>query len=541
MVICPNCKKRVRKADKFCRYCGNETIIKPEVESEKKITSKKPALTLSKTKYIAIGAVVVIAFILGVIFFIQKPTQSPIVQTVSKPIQGQLALAFENGEVVNPDRVLLDGNNAQISEGKIDISELTKGSHTITISISGLEYAEDFYYEGEGVAITIKKPIETFVAVFSQELNQPISNVVIYSDGENKCTTGSDGTCSFFAKSDKHTIRLQGEGIFYEEIKTIASNSNSFTFKVSRTLFADIKVKDELTNNPIENVEIYLDGTYKGKTNSLGAFKITDIKEGSHSLEINYKTVSKSQNIQVSFTQTNFEVKIKAPRTVELMIKDKETGKAVKDVRTYLNGIEKGITTQEGTLKLVDILPDNYRVTVDISGYGTLDAGYMDITTQQQITTSVDMPNPILLPTATMVWNAWSTAVKCSIKALNTGNIATKGPVALCLVYEIVNNTPILKGSDSILFANIASNSESPYKETKEISVPWNPLTKEDIVIIFFDTYDYLPSQQETLTLQTSSSFASQVLQDVYNYCSASPEKCAEIAGTFVGSILKSH
>jgi uncharacterized membrane protein YvbJ len=122
MVICPNCKKRVRKADKFCRYCGNETIIKPEVESEKKITSKKPALTLSKTKYIAIGAVVVIAFILGVIFFIQKPTQSPIVQTVSKPIQGQLALAFENGEVVNPDRVLLDGNNAQISEGKIDIS-----------------------------------------------------------------------------------------------------------------------------------------------------------------------------------------------------------------------------------------------------------------------------------------------------------------------------------------------------------------------------------------------------------------------------------
>ena len=498
----------------------------------------KPSFLESNKKFLS---VIIIAIVAGMVFygaitgfFISPQSSVPEPQTIPQPTAGKLTLAFDDGSLVTTQSALLDEDSVIISGGKIDISDLTQGSHRLIIIVNNIEYEEDFYYEGEGITITIAKPIETHVAVFSKELNQPISNVNVYLEGENKCTTGFDGTCSFFAKPDRYTIRLQGEGIFHEEIKPINRDSYSFTFKVEKELTAEITVLDELTNEPLVDVSVYCDGFFKGKTSTSGSLTIKDIKEGSHSIRVEYKSVSKDSFFDMTSSQRTFTIKIKAPRTVTLNVRDSETNKPVDNEKIYLNGMEMGYTAQDGSIKIVDILPGSYLVTV-----GTINVGSKNILTQNQISIPVNMPNPILTPTGTMVWNMLHTKVKCKIKAINTGTDTTKGPVGLCFVYEIINNTPVLKGSDSILFGNIAPNSETPYKESIEIGVPWNPLTDEDIVIIFFDTHEYLPSQEQSLTLQTTQSFASQVMQDVYSYCSSNPERCAEIAGTFVGGILQ--
>ena len=51
----------------------------------------------------------------------------------------------------------------------------------------------------------VEKQIEVKVAVFSERDNSPIAKATIYVDGENKCITESDGTCSFFAEPNNCT------------------------------------------------------------------------------------------------------------------------------------------------------------------------------------------------------------------------------------------------------------------------------------------------------------------------------------------------
>lgn len=483
---------------------------------------------------IVIGVFVVVVIIIGLGNFVRF---SPGGQVIVGP--PSLVLAYPDGREVMPDDVMLDGESkGSITE--IILSGLEHGDHDIVIIINGIRYDKTFSYDGESLIITVEKPVESSVFVLSSEESTSLENVKIYSDAEYKCQTDNNGVCTFFEKPGKHMIKLQGTGLFKEELKTISKDSHSFTFYVERKFEVKVKVIDKDTHEAIKNAYVEVDGIIKGSTNSNGEITIQNIKEGMHAFEAKFETVSENEAFEVKNDNQLFTIYLQVPRKIMLTINDEETGSSVDGVRMYFGGKEVGSTTQDGTIEIEDVLPGNYKITVDTS-MGIRDAKYIDvISSRTSYSTTVDMPNPLLKPTATMEWNnILGTKVRCKIKAINIGDDITKGPVALCLVYEIIDDKPVLKGSDSVLFSNIAPNSESKYEETEYISVPWNPLTAEEIVVVFFDTHEYLQSKEQSIEMETTPSFAAQVLSDVYGYCSSNPEECAKIAGAFVGSLLK--
>ena len=532
--------------------------------------------------------------------------------TTSKPA---LSIVSGKGSLINAEKIILDdADKGPVPEGKITLEGISKGEHQVIIIVNGVKYSKPFSFTGGSISLQLEDPISVKVSVWSKTVNKPLEGVKVYIDEEGvKCTTNLEGICSFSVSPEKHVFKLEGNGVFHEETKTVTKDSSSFTFKVERKLLIkvtvtddlsnfisnaqvsldgspkgltkqdgtldlldvtegahvieisyqdltekvsanagdsvkvvlkipkniEIKILDKSTNNPVSGISIYLDNLNKGETNIDGIIKISDIKQGIHSVGIKYKQlIDKSESITVSTSKLNFPFTIDAPRTFTLIVKDNETSKAVSSEKIYLNGQEKGTTAQDGTLKLTDILPDSYRITV-----GTIDASNIQVLSQSEITTTVDMPNPIIQPSGTYLWtDLFHTNLKCQVSLSNTGNDIANNPLALCIVYEISSDgkTKTRLGVSSKLFTNIAGGGTSSPQTTEEtVPVPPNPFTKEEIVIVVYVNHPYLKSQQQSLTIQTSQSFVSQVLQDTYNYCSSNLGKCAEIAGTFVGSLLK--
>jgi len=81
-----------------------------------------------------------------------------------------------------------------------------------------------------------------------------------------------------------------------------------------------------------------------------------------------------------------------------LTIRDVETDLCAKNVVVYVDGNNKGTTTQQGTLLLNTISVGTHRVSITYTGYGSIEIGYMMVGKEtSSLELTVDMPNPELL------------------------------------------------------------------------------------------------------------------------------------------------
>lgn len=498
----------------------------------KKKSEKKKQEEPLKRNWKIYGLILGIIAILGVV---------GILSIAEHPVLGSdLTLSYEDGSPISAEKVILDGKElGSAPKGKISIEGIDSGEHQVIIIINGAKYSETFSYTGETISLSLKKPVKVNVVVWSKT-GKTLSNIKVYSDGELKGTTNQDGTCSFMERPDTHTFRLQGEGLFYEEIKKVSQDSNSFTFKVEREFSIKIKVKDELTGDTIENAKIKLDGLYKGETSSNGILELKDVGEGSHNLEIEYNGVSKDKTVEVTLTKRSFEIEIKAPRTVILEVKDEETGKLVNNVRVSLDGIEKGYTTQDGTLKIENILPGSYRTSIAIPGYGTIDAGYIDVNIQPRVKVMIDMPNPVFSVGATIKEElqlpSFDEKGIATVELYNGGDVSSEDTLAIVSVYTIEDGKISLLDQCLIRFGGI-SKGEMKSKESRELDTSY--WKDDDITVVVFDRNKYIPEQDFAVKLNLPGSTVDNLIEDAASYCSQSKEECAKVAGVFVGNVIK--
>ena len=251
------------------------------------------------------------------------------------------------------------------------------------------------------------------------------------------------------------------------------------------------------------------------------------------------------------YPQTTFEIIIQAPKDIKLTVKDKETNSLVKNVRVSLEDISgKSVltdtTTQEGTVIAKDILSGEYRVGVHIfddGGESVVYSQYKQLTSDAEII-EVDMLNPKLFVSGTTRAVDLSFAQECKITISNSnepGSFISKNAIAVCQVYslDLINpeKQPEFIGSQAVTFRNIAPGGFET--ETVKISRTPNPLTKEEIVIVVYDSNPYGPNKETDLSVSTSADFASRVITDAYRYCSTQPVKCVKLGGQFVGETLK--
>lgn len=483
-----------------------------------------------KGYFIGIGiAIVVIAVLLLFVFD-------------SREAGATIVLKDEQGNLITTSRVILDGSDLGPTTGEIRPEILEIGDHTIVIFWANAKYTKTFHFSGEETIILIElsNPVDVRISVWNKNLNQPIANVTVYADGDVKGTTSTDGIVTVTLDPGSHTFKLLGSGVSHEEIRAVSAEANFVEFKVERLSVITISVVDELTGDPVKDAVVYLDGSYKGETAMNGSLEISEVKDGSHEIEARYKGSSESKSVTVTQTTTSFNLSIPVPRTVVLKVKDEGTDLPVNDARVYLGGKEVGWTTQDGTLTVEDILPGSYRVTINVSGYGTLDAGYIDIGIQPQVEATVDMPNPSFVVTAKVdTWWFFDEKGKVTVTLTNMGELPSEGTIAVVFVYEMDTYQKIAERT--IPFGQIPpypQSGSSISEDTGEMSeFVWGPT--EEAAVIVVDKSKYVPQDEQGMTrISNSVSVVGQALRDAIEWVRDNPEIIGTIAKIFIGGPL---
>ena len=315
-----------------------------------------------------------------------------------------------------------------------------------------------------------------------------------------------------------------------------------------------VKVINEYTNEPIEGAIIYLDDSDIGVTEQYGTKVIKDILEGSYNLRAchpTYRDICTKTPIEVS-SFSNFEVKIKAPIDIKLTIKDTGTNKLVEDVTVSLEDRNGNIkqttsTTQKGTVLAKDIIPGEYRAGIHIK-VGVKDypiySDYVELKNDEE-TIELKMPEPDFSNSAYRFDISYDYLIdekgKCVVKAVNTGDIQSEFTVAVCLVYEINKTSgkpkPEPIGGDTIVFGSVMEHTETSYKESQKFNT--HKATEEDVVIVFYDTYDYVSQKDWSKQISISNSVVEDWILEAKEFCSQDPERCAKVAGIVVGTAIK--
>jgi len=303
-----------------------------------------------------------------------------------------------------------------------------------------------------------------------------------------------------------------------------------------------IKVIDESTGKTISGADIYFDGESIGMTAYDGTKKVSNTLEGSHVVRVVYKDSEVTRYIDV-YPEKIFEIRIQLPIDATLTIIDEETKKPVINENVYLDDILKGSTLQTGEVLIKDVIPGDYTLSLN----EVIGKPSRRITIQRTtLTIEVDMPNPEFSASALECWDWWGVfdeIGKCAVELKNMGEVDSDSTAVLLLIYTVdtktneISEKPI---TEKLLdFGNIAPGAYKVRRETDEMSeFIWGP--KEDVVAIVFDRQRYMPQNENVISeVSIPSNLITEWVLEAKDYCSANPERCAKIAGIFVGNVIK--
>lgn len=475
-----------------------------------------------KKQYLLIGGIRGVVAAVVTIFMIMSTGCS------ATPV---IALESEEGIPITASQVTLDGQDMGSVSGTVEVEALEGGDHTIIIIWNGAKYEKDFYYGGKEKVILIQlpNPVSTLVSVWEKNLNKPIPNVIIYVDGEKKGTTNVDGACTFMLAPGDHTFKLTGDGVSLTKVRAVGPTSGTIEFEVEKVETIVVEVTDTLTGQAVENAEIYLDGVYKGETSVNGNLEISNVKDGSHQIEVTYKGVSESKSVTVSSVNTLFGFSISIPRTVTLTVHDTETGLSVREMDIYIDGELRGTTTRDGKLIIEHILPGHHTVGLDVPGYTGMVNKYVEVGTQEIISLDIDAPNPVFIVgvDANSYWNLGGEFGNVFVTLSNVGEVNSEGTQVLVLVYRDDNLTmPI--ASKVLSFPSLVPTPYGGHQVEKDWpdidAFVWGP--GEIVVVVVFDGWRYTPQNEQVVNqANVPSSMFAGIAYSVGQYLEQHPEE----------------
>ena len=479
------------------------------------------------------GGIIGVAATIGILFVLMCAGCS------ATPV---IALESEEGNPVTASKVILDGEDMGSVSGKVEVEALEGGDHTIIIIWNGAKYEKAFYYGGEEKVILIQlpNPVSTLVSVWEKNLNEPVSNITIYVDGERKGASDLDGACTFMLAPGDHTFKLTGEGVSLTQVRAVGPTSGTIEFEVEKAETVVVEVVDKLTGKPVEDAEIYLDGVYKGETSLSGNLEIGNVKDGSHQIEVTYEGVSESKSVTVSSTNTFFSFSISVPRTITLSVHDTETGLSIIEMDVYVDGELRGTTSRDGELVIENILPGHHTVGLDVPGYTGMVNKYVEVGTQEKIPLDIDAPNPVFVVgvEARSYLSGFSGELgEVKVTLSNVGEVNSKGTQVLVLVYREDDLTaPIASkvlGFPSLVPTQHGGESEER-KWTAIDAFVYGP--SEIVVVVIYDGWRYTPQNEQVVNqAKVPSSIVAEIAYSVGQYLKEHPEEVISIAKIVIG------
>ncbi len=422
------------------------------------------------------------------------------------------------------------------------------GKHSIKLQAPGLFVEELKQVDKNSNSFTFKveRKFKLTVRVLDRDdTNKPIKGAIVKVSAQPAGETDSNGDVSPPELLEGTYVFEASYGAVSEkETKEINSQSQIITIYLSVPKTIVINAKDELDSTPLQDAEVWLEGQFRGKTDSSGKLEIKSVPNGDYNLRINvkYKTQDKiasevSQTITVSSDKREFTVQLKAPKSITLTVIDEETNKTADQVKVRI-GDKDGSTTQKGTIDFSDVLPGRHSINVYYKNSLDIKADILEIGKPNQYRVTVNMPNPELVVTMALneiMFRPW----KCEVELSNIGAEVSENPIALCFVYEIDGNNKTKKvDSVSIQFSNIAQGGRD--KRGVDINLPWNPSVKREAVIFVYDRNPYTPAdkKKQELMVSASQSLTNQIAGDVYNYCTSHVAECLNMAASKIGPKL---
>ncbi len=484
-------------------------------------------------------------FVVGVLIVILFLAQNFLFQSTSinddNPV---VALKDENGNQITASKVLLDGEDLGAKSGQFELDELEIGSHTFVIIWNGARYEETIYYLGEddnSIIIQLLNPVNTLVSVWEKNLNEPISDITVYVDGENKGTTNNDGECYVLLSPGDHTFKLSGDGVSLTKIRTVGLTNSFIEFEIEKSISITMYINDKLTYDPLKGVKIYLDGSLKGETSDNGILEINNIEYGIHQISCNYKDVIESSTINVNDENDYFSFSISAPRAVTLQFYDEETNNPIKEMDVYLDDVLCGKTTRDGQLYVDSVSPELHKISMDVPGHSGMIDEYITVNIEDTITMDIDVPNPEFQVSidAYSYYDYFALEEKgyISVTLTNTGEVDSSGTAVLVLLYNS-DDYSIVRASKILEFGSLVPLPKGGRSLTKE----WAEITafkfgpEEAIVVVILDNWGYTPENNEMFNeVKVSNSILTEFILSTGNYIANNPE---EVIGTIAKIIL---
>ena len=491
-----------------------------------KDTKKEPT---PRRKNIIVGGAIFVAIILVAFIFILNFDKDPSGITVDSNNNPIVSLQDDNGNSITASKVILDGRDLGAQQGNFELNDLELGIHTLIVIWNGARYEETFYYSSGENTITVQllAPVNTLISVWEKNLNQPISNVAVYVDGEKKGTTNNDGECYVMLAPGDHTFRLTGNGVSVTKIRTVGLTSSLIEFEVEKTETITIYVNDKLTLQPIEGVKIYLDGLEKGETSVYGYLEINNVKYGSHQISYEYMGVLESKSISVSVDTTYFSFSISIPRTITLNFYDEETGISIKEMNVYIDDELYGRTTRDGQFYVDSILPGLHKIGMDIPGYTGMIDEYINIDVEDSISIYIDVPNPVFqIGVEGRTWWNFDELGEVTVSLRNMGEINSMGTSVLVLVY-LKNDISTPIATHVFDFPSLVPTKDGGHS----VEQTWTDISafvwgeEEIVVVAVFDSWSYTPHNGEIVSqIAIPDSLVTQLGVSALKYISEHPE-----------------
>jgi hypothetical protein len=270
------------------------------------------------------------------------------------------------------------------------------------------------------------------------------------------------------------------------------------------------------------------------------SISITGLSTGRHTLIIFIG--------DVQFTKTFYftgqdVVTIQLKSRITLNVNDTETGAAVDAIDVYVDGTFKGKTTQDGQLDLTNISPGRHRIGLDVPGAEGMVERYITVGEEDQVTLTIDMPNPSFVVTADVEdrydWLSLEEKGRVTVTLTNMGELPSEGTIAVVFVYRMDTYEKIAERT--ITFGQIPpypQSGSSISKDTGEMSeFVWGPT--EEAVVIVVDKSKYVPQDEQGMTrISNSITVVGRALRDAIEWVKNNPEIIGTIAKIFIGDSL---
>ncbi|NLM29244.1 MAG: PEGA domain-containing protein [Methanomicrobiales archaeon] len=289
-----------------------------------------------------------------------------------KPVVG--ALVRVDGDGISRSETTRSDGGADFSvrSGDLYNIEIRASSYydlSKTVQMDGTNKVQYWLFRSDVLAIQVR----------DAETSDPIPGAGVFVDGAHAGTTDVDGNLQLHLQRERrYSLKVTAPNYQpHQEERYIEVDNVFLLIHLSQSAYPVSLTAFNEAMRPIAEAEVYINGTFKGRTNQYGRFMLTDIHAGTYEIVVKAPGYGEWTDLcQVSGSGEDIIADLEYDRAgVTVRVEDSGKG-AVDDAVIVINDQVRGVTDSTGCLKTGLVTNRAYTVTATRDGYrnATVDA-----------------------------------------------------------------------------------------------------------------------------------------------------------------------